>query len=629
MSEARFAIGIDLGTTNSALAWVDLQNSDGENVVSGMLPIPQLTGAGVVESLPLLPSFLYIPHPSELAAGELKLPWKSELDYFVGEFARLRGSTTPIRLVSSAKSWLCNSSMDRRISGLPPDAPEEVATISPLDASTCFLAHLRMAWDHAHPEAPLDQQVVTVSIPASFDPSARSLTLEAAKAAGLGDVTLLEEPQAALYNWIASSDGNWRKSVKPGDVILVVDVGGGTCDFSLIAVTEEGGNLELHRVAVGDHILLGGDNMDLTLAYVVARKLTEAGTNIDPWQLRALTYACRSAKERFLADEKAENMPIVIHSRGSKLIGGTIRTELTAEEVRRVVLEGFFPQVQADARPINYSRGGLAQIGLPYAQDTAVTRHLAELLGRQVGATSELGSYSRTGRSGVTFLHPNAVLFNGGVFKAEVLVKRTVAALDSWLAAEKDEPIKVLSGFDLELAAAHGAAYYGFVGHGQGKGVRIHGGTAFSYYVQVESSMPAIPGEAPHMLVLCVAPFGMEEDTPAEQSNVFGLRVGESVHLRFFSSSVRRQDEVGAMLYFWQPEELQELGRLDLTLPVEGFEIGEVVGVRLSACATATGTLSLTATSVKKSTLRWKIEFDVHPGRRGLPRPMRRIGIEI
>ena len=626
MSTARYAIGIDLGTTNSALAWVDLQSSDGENTVSGMLEIPQLTGPGVVESLPLLPSFIYIPHPDELAAGELNLPWATDQDYVVGEFARVRGATTPIRLVSSAKSWLCHSSVDRRISFLPADAPEEVATISPLDASTRYLAHMRMAWDYAYPEAPFHQQDVTVTIPASFDPSARSLTLEAAKAAGFGPITLLEEPQAALYNWISSSNGNWRKAVKPGDVILVVDVGGGTSDFSLIAVIEQEGNLELRRVAVGDHILLGGDNMDLTLAYLVARKLSEAGTNIDPWQLRALTYACRSAKECFLNDANAETMPIVIHSRGSKLIGGTLRTELTAEEVRRVILDGFFPEVPSSARPLDYNRGGLAQLGLPYAQDTAVTRHLAEHLGRQVGAMAELGSNSRAPQAGVSFLHPNAVLFNGGVFKSEALVARTIAALDSWLADEQDAPIQVLTGSDLELAAARGAAYYGFVRRGHG--VRIQGGTAVSYYVEVESAMPAIPGAVPHVLVLCVAPFGLEEGSPAEQTKEFGLRVGQPVHMRFFSSSVRRHDVIGATLYFWQPDELQELGRIDLTLPIEGFEIGEVVGVRLSSCATETGTLTLTAISVKNSSLRWKIEFDVHRGSRKSDRPMRRLSNE-
>ena len=620
MSDARYSIGIDLGTTNSALAWVDLQKSDGENIVSGMLDIPQLTGPGVVESSRLLPSFLYIPHKDELAAGALALPWDSDQDYMVGEFARLRGATTPIRLVSSAKSWLCHSGVDRRVSTSLADAPEEMANISPMEATARYLAHLRTAWDYKHPDAPLYLQEVTITIPASFDPSARSLTLEAAKAAGFGQVTLLEEPQAAFYSWISGSDGNWRSKVKPGDVILVVDVGGGTCDFSVIAVVEQGGNLELHRIAVGDHILLGGDNMDLALAYLVARKLSAGGAEVDPWQLRALTYACRTAKERLLSDPNAESRPIVVHGRGSKLISGTLRSELTAEEVRRVVLEGFFPKVQASARPVVALRSGLAQIGLPYAQDTAVTRHLAELLGRQVGATAELIGHGQMPQTDATFLHPSALLFNGGVFKSKVLAERTVATLDYWLSADKGTPVRVLDGADLDLAAARGAAYYGFVRRGQG--VRIHGGTAFSYYVEIDSAMPAIPGEAPHLLLLCVAPFGMEECCIAVQKDEFGLRVGQPVHMRFFSSSVRHQDEIGTTLYFWGAGELHELGRLDLTLPVEGFKIGEVVGVRLCSCATESGTLSLTAQSVKRSDLSWKIEFDVHHGRRRFDRPM-------
>ena len=277
---ARYAIGIDLGTTHSALSYVDLEASDGEQTAHGVLPIPQLSAPGTVEALPLLPSFLYLPHPDELAPGELALPWSTEGETAVaGEMARSRGATTPIRLVSSAKSWLCHPGVDRRAAILPSDAPEEVTRVSPLEASTRYLQHLRRAWDHAHPEAPFDQQQVTVTIPASFDPGARELTAEAARNAGYSSATLLEEPQAALYSWIQGSNGAWRKQVKAGDIVLVVDVGGGTSDFSLIAILERDGKLEPHRVAVGDHILLGGDNMDLALAHLVARKLAANGTD--------------------------------------------------------------------------------------------------------------------------------------------------------------------------------------------------------------------------------------------------------------------------------------------------------------------------------------------------------------
>ena len=609
MSDALYSIGIDLGTTHCALAYVDITACDGEKTSYGVLNIPQLTAPGALQAQPLLPSFLYLPHADELSPGDLGLPWSSEQDYAVGEFARSRGAQTPIRLVSSAKSWLCHPGVDRRAAILPSDAPPEVARISPLEASTRYLAHLRQAWNHAHPEAPFDEQDVTVTIPASFDPAARELTAEAARAAGYTSLTLLEEPQAALYNWIQASDGGWRKDVKPGDIILVVDVGGGTSDFSLITVLEREGNLELHRVAVGDHILLGGDNMDLALAYGVARKLNEAGTQLDPWQMRALTYACRSAKERLLSDPTLDVQPIVVPSRGSKLIGGSIRTELTQQEVRTSILEGFFPAVDAATRPTSRTRGGLTQLGLPYAQDAGVTRHLAALLGRQVGATAELEGFAGKVDADASFLHPTAVLFNGGVFKSDVLAERTLATLNSWLAAENAAPARLLTGADLDLAVAHGAAYYGYVR--RGKGVRIRGGTARAYYVAIESSMPAVPGFEPPIQALCVAPFGMEEGTEANlATQQFGLVVGEPVQLRFFGSSVRRQDQLGTLLDFWRADELQELGEIQATLPAEGRQPGNVVQVTLRAIATDTGTLELTAMAVD-SDEHWKVEFDV------------------
>jgi len=609
VSAPLFAIGIDLGTTHCALAYVDIGASDGEKTSYGVLDIPQLSAPGAVESLPLLPSFLYLPHEAELAEGDLSLPWSSTQDFAVGELARSRGALTPIRLVSSAKSWLCHPGVDRRAGILPFDAPPEVARISPLEASTRYLAHLRQAWDQAHPEAPFDQQDVTVTIPASFDPAARELTAEAARAAGYQNLTLLEEPQAALYNWIQGSGGGWRKQVKPGDIILVVDVGGGTSDFSLIAVLEREGQLELHRVAVGDHILLGGDNMDLTLAHVVARKLAADGKTLDPWQMRALTYACRSAKENLLSDAALEVQSIVVPSRGAKLIGGAIRTELTQAEVRATILEGFFPQVDAATRPASRTRGGLTQLGLPYAQDAGVTRHLAALLGRQAGATTELEGFAGQVDTNASFLHPTAVLFNGGVFKSTVLSERTLGTLNGWLAAEHAEPARELAGADMDLAVARGAAYYGYVRRGQG--VRIRGGTARAYYVAVESSMPAIPGMEPPVQALCVAPFGMEEGIETDLlAQEFGLVVGEPVHLRFFGSSVRRQDQIGTLLEFWQPDELQELGEIQATLPAEGRRVGEIVQVRLRAVASETGTLELTAVATQGDE-RWKVEFDV------------------
>ncbi|MEO5933797.1 MAG: Hsp70 family protein [Duganella sp.] len=614
MSDPRYAIGIDLGTTHSALSYVDLTTSDGEKTQHGVLAIPQLTAPGTVEDLQLLPSFLYLPHADELAPGELSLPWQqsaAEQTGVAGEMARSRGATTPIRLVSSAKSWLSHPGVDRRGALLPNDAPEEVTRVSPLEASTRYLSHLRQAWEQAHPEAPFGEQAVTVTIPASFDPGARELTADAARAAGYTNLTLLEEPQAALYSWIQGSEGRWRKEVKPGDIILVVDVGGGTSDFSLIAVLERDGVLEPHRIAVGDHILLGGDNMDLALAHLVARKLAANGSQLDAWQMRALTYGCRTAKEKLLADASVEMWPIVVPSRGSKLIGGSIRTELTRDEVTTFILDGFFPAVDAAARPAARTRAGLTQLGLPYAQDAGITRHLAAFLARQVGATSELEGYAGRHSAEAAFLHPTAVLFNGGVFKSELLAQRVMGTLNDWLYMEGAEPARMLGGADLDLAVARGAAYYSYVR--RGSGVRIRGGTARAYYVAIESSMPAIPGMEPPIQALCVAPFGMEEGSEIELPNQeFGLVVGEPVQFRFFGSSVRRQDQIGDLLDFWGPDELIELNEIQATLSPEGRQAGDVVQVRLHAMATESGTLELQA--VANDGQRWKVEFDVRSG---------------
>jgi hypothetical protein len=609
VTAARYAIGIDLGTTHSALSFVDLAASDGETTTHGVMEVPQLTAPGTIEARPLLPSFLYLPHADELAPGELTLPWADDQHHVLGELARQRGATTPIRLVSSAKSWLCHAGVDRRAAILPNDAPPEVARISPLEASTRYLRHLRRAWDAAHPDADFADQDVTVTIPASFDPAARELTLEAAQAAGYPALTLLEEPQSALYSWIQSAGGAWREQVRPGDVILVVDVGGGTTDFSLIAVLEHEGSLALHRVAVGQHILLGGDNMDLTLAHVVARKLADAGTTLDAWQLRALTHACRGAKESLLGGSDAAAQPIVVPSRGSKLIGGAIRTELTRDEVTSVILEGFFPAVEAGARPTARVRAGLTQLGLPYAQDAAVTRHLAAFLGRQQGAVDELQGFASRAVAGATFIHPTALLFNGGVFKSPLLAERTLATLNGWLASEGGEPARLLAGADLDLAVARGAAYYGHVR--RGRGVRIRGGTAFAYYIAVESSMPAVPGMEPPVQALCIAPFGMEEGTDAPLPALeLGLVVGEPVSFRFFASSVRRQDIVGTLLDNWTQDELQELEPISATLPPEGRSPGDLVPVRLHARVTEAGTLEVEALP-RSGDERWKVEFDV------------------
>jgi hypothetical protein len=359
---------------------------------------------------------------------------------------------------------------------------------------------------------------------------------------------------------------------------------------------------------VGDHILLGGDNMDLTLAYGLAQKLAANGTRLDPWQMRSLTHACRAAKESLLSDPDLASVPVVIPSRGSKLIGGAIRADLSRDDVAATILEGFFPQVDASARPAARTRAGLTQIGLPFAQDAAITRHLAAFLGRQQGATAELAGFVEQ-HPGASFLHPTAVLFNGGIFKSDLLAGRTLETVNRWLAAENAPPARLLAGADLDLAVARGAAYYGHVRHG--RGVRIRGGTAAAYYVAVESAMPAIPGMAPPIQALCVAPFGMEEGAEAALlEQAFGLVVGEPVHFRFFGSTVRRQDSIGTLLDFWQPDELQELDEIQATLPADGRQPGQVVEVRLQARVNETGTLELAAVP-RDGSARWNVEFDV------------------
>ena len=604
MSEARFAVGIDLGTTHSALAAVELEREQGHPEV---FAVPQLVARAAVEARALLPSFVYFAHESE---GALSLPWDKDRTFAVGEFARSRGVESPVRLVSSAKSWLSHTGIDRRAPVLPIGAPDDVEKISPVEASWRYLDHLAEAWQHERgTDAPLPEQEVVLTVPASFDAAARDLTVEAAYAAGFENVTLLEEPQAALYAWIESAGDGWRKHLSPGDVVLVVDIGGGTTDFSAIACVEREGSLELYRIAVGDHILLGGDNMDLALAHTVKQKLAEAGTELDRWQLGALSHACRAAKEKLLGGPDATAVPVVLPSRGSQLLGGSIRSELTREEVERVIVEGFFPVVEASAKPARRARSALTQLGLPYAADPGVTRHLADFLTRQAGATDQLEGARAQGGS---LLHPTWVLFNGGVVKAPALRERVISTLNTWLEADGAAPARVLPGEDPDLAVARGAAYYALVR--RGRGLRIRGGTARAYYVGIESPMPAVPGVEPPINALCVAPFGLEEGSEVElPEHQLGVVVGEPVSFRFFGSSVRRDDQAGTELERWAPGELEELSPIEITLPAEGRREGDVVPVKLDARVTPVGTLLLEAVPIEplKDDERWKIELSV------------------
>ena len=610
MSDApRRGVGIDLGTTNCALAHVPMgEGSVDEQPEPASLDIPQVIQPGEVTPAPLLPSFLYLAGEHELPSGSLDVPWAAGRGYTVGRFAREHGAKVPGRLVSSAKSWLCHAGVNRRDPILPYKAPDEVAKLSPVEASARYVEHLVAAWGNAQ-GSPLAEQQTVLTVPASFDAAARDLTVEAAAAAGLSAPVLLEEPQAALYAWIAGTRGGWRKQVKVGDVILVVDVGGGTTDLSLIAVSEEEGDLALTRVAVGEHILLGGDNMDLALAHQARVKLGQAGTRLDGWQFLELGHACRLAKERLLAEPDLAEVPVAIAGRGSSLIGGTIRTSVDRAAAEQVLVQGFFPEVDVAARPAEARALGLAEWGLQYAADAAVTKHLAAFLSRHAGSLAQVGGPAAEAAARAGYVQPTAVLFNGGVFRSSLLRGRLLGILNGWITGAGGAPARELQAHDLDRAVALGAAGYAWV-RGSG-GLRIRGGLGHAYYVGVETAMPAVPGMPTPVDGVCVAPIGMEEGTDTELGGrEFGLVVGQPTEFRFFSSPVRRDDRVGQVVESWDLDaELVELPPLMAVLEAEGRE-GSLVPVTLKTAVTEVGTLQLWCVE-REGPGRWKLEFDV------------------
>ncbi len=606
----RLAVGIDLGTTHTALASRPLEGDGPAEVFA----VPQLVAPATIEARPLLPSVLYLPHEAELPAGAAALPWPGDPagdggpTALVGEWARALGALTPVRAVASAKSWLSHPSLDRRAASLPAGSPDDVPKVSPLEASARVLAHLRAAWDFAVAKGDaglaLAAQDLTLTVPASFDAAARALTVEAARRAGLGEPTLLEEPQAAMYAWIDAMGDRWRRELSPGDLVLVVDVGGGTTDFSLIAVVDRGGDLGLERVAVGDHILLGGDNMDLALAHALEARVARGG-KLDRWQLLALTHAARRAKEALFADAARASHPVSIPGRGSSLVGGAIGADLSREELERLLVEGFFPPAPVSARPAAARRTGLTALGLPYAPDPAVTRHLAAFLSRHRAAITE-ESAPGLRLAGRAFLHPTAILFNGGVMKARALEARVREVVAGWVAGEGGRAPRALPETDPDLAVARGAATYGRVRAGHG--IRIRGGTARAWYVGVEAAMPAVPGLAPPVHAVCLAPMGMEEGTRAElPGEEVGLVVGETARFRLFGSAVRREDRPGTVVE--DVEGLEELPPVETALPAEGRAPGEVVPVRLRAHVTEIGTLELEC--VERGGAAWRLEWSL------------------
>jgi len=588
---AQYTLGIDLGTTNSVLAYAPLTE---ERSPVELLPIPQLVAASTIESRTMLPSFVYLATEQEALGEVYNLPWRNGLDYAVGELARRQGAEVPDRTVGAAKSWLCYSRVDRNAPILPWNAPQAVRKISPVEASRRYLEHMIAAWESAFPDAPVSQQQVVLTVPASFDASARELTRQAALEAGLPeDLLLLEEPQAAAYAWLAAMGDRWRQALSVGDRLLVCDVGGGTTDLTLVGVREEHGDLVLERLAVGNHLLVGGDNMDLALAHRVAGMLADRGVKLDPWQSVALWHSCRTAKETLLTADGPEKHPVAVLGRGSRLIGGTVSVDVDQSSVRELLVDGFFPQCDLTDRPARRRVSGFREIGLPFETDTGITRHLAAFLQAQ-------------GESG-NAVRPTHVLFNGGVFKADALRQRLLNVMGSWFGGQ---PPKLLEGYhDLDHAVARGAAYYGWAKrHG---GVRIRGGTARSYYVGIETAGLAVPGAPRPLHALCVVPMGMEEGTEGEvPGDEIGLVVGEPAQFRFFSSAVRRHDQSGDILSSWTDDELAATDSLETTLPaVDGID-EPYVPVRFHSKITELGMLELWCVSTQTPN-RWKLEFSV------------------
>ncbi len=577
---ARYVVGIDLGTTNSALAHADSERPSPRIEVDA---IAQLTAPGELGARNTLPSFLYLTGEHELPEGATALPWDAGARSIAGELARVQGAQVPGRLVASAKSWLCHPRVDRLAAILPwsEGGTEGVTRISPVDASAAYLAHLSGHWKQATCR-PLGDEDVVLCVPASFDEAARELTVRAAESQGLHP-SLLEEPQAAFYSWLADHGADWRNHLSSGDTVLVFDVGGGTTDFSLIAVKEgEGGQPVFERTAVGDHLLLGGDNMDLALARRVENRLMKGG-RMDPHQLQQLVQACRTAKEKLLSEPARPSWAITLAGRGSKLIGGALRDELSRAEVEELVLDGFFPRVPVDAAP-ERRRAGIAEFGLPYASDAGITRHAAAFL-RLHGA------------------RPTAVLWNGGVLKAQAIRERVLEVLSSWLGA----PPRVLENADPDLAVARGAAYYGLAR--RGLGLRIGGGAARAYYVAVDTAKVE-PGQ---VSALCVTARGMEEGARVTLSgHELEVLTNRPVRFRLFSSSDRIGDHAGELLTL-PADALAELPPVYTVLRFARSSQDVALRVVLSAHLTEIGTLEIecVARSTGNEADRWKLAFDL------------------
>ncbi|GAB4209210.1 MAG: Hsp70 family protein [Sandaracinaceae bacterium] len=540
-SEPRYIVGIDLGTTHTVVSYVRIDAPSGSpEARPAIFALEQLVAPGEIDARPLMPSVRYQPADGELAADAITLPWDladvpgSEGPYVVGELARELGAKVPGRLVVSAKSWLSHASVDRTAAILPWGAGPEVRKVSPVVASATYLAHVADAWDHAHPAAPLAEQEIVLTIPASFDEGARALTLEAARIAGLPRVRLLEEPQAAFYDWLGQRE-DVAQAVAGLRLALVVDVGGGTTDLTFIRVEQRESGPRLSRIAVGDHLMLGGDNMDLLLAREAEAKL---GGKLPATRFTQLLQQCRAAKEQLLGDAPPDSVRVTVLGAGSRLVESALSTELGRDETRARLIDGFFPEVGLEARPQRRA-SAIVEFGLPYVADPAVTRHVAAFIARhQEVARDAVGDALVDGVA-----LPDAVLLNGGVFRAGALARRMIDVLSGFRRA----PVRVLDNDAPELAVARGAVFYGLAR--RGVGMKIGGGSARSYFLLLGDA-PATRG-APQRAV-CLLPRGAEEgEEVVLEQRTFALRLGQPVRFHLASS-------VGQAAYV-RPGELVEL----------------------------------------------------------------------
>jgi len=580
MAQSRYIIGIDLGTTNSALAYVDLAD-EAERPPIRLFSVPQLVDAAKVGKQPGLPSFLYLPGAHELVSGATALPWDESRGYAVGAFARDQGALVPARLVNSAKSWLCHAGVDRESDLLPWGQSSDVPHISPVEASSRYLRHLREAWDQemssGRSEWCMAKNDVVLTVPASFDEVARELTVRAAREAGIERLTLLEEPQAAFYSWVRSQGEFWRDQLDDGDTVLVCDVGGGTSDFSLIAVRGEGEQMTLERVAVGDHLMLGGDNMDLALARHLETRLIKRAGELSAKQWGALVHRCREAKESLLSPAGEERYAISIAGRGSKVIGGAVRIDLFRDEVLELVLDGFFPKVAYDETP-KRARLGLQELGLPYASDPAITRNLAAFLRRHNAK-------------------PDAIVFNGGAMKAALVQDRVVETVSDWFG---EEPA-ILESRSLDLAVALGAATYGLAR--AGGGIRIRGGTVRAYYVGVDAGVRS-------KQAVCLIPFGVEEgDEVVLREKSFDLVTDRPVSFPLYTSTAPLGHDAGEVISV-SDDLFVDLPPIHTVINFDRQSANKSVPVNLAARLTEIGTLQLWCDQ-QGGDNRWDLEFSV------------------